>query len=82
MTGFTGAGTPCREAGEYLFDRPMPIDEIINRMARGEVVQYSIVVPEGLTAEETFELFWSQGIGGPEAFRRALADTELLLPPA
>jgi UPF0755 protein len=71
------SGSPL-QAGEYLFSRPMPIDEIINRMARGEVVQYSIVVPEGLTAEETFELFWSQGIGGPEAFRQALADTELL----
>jgi UPF0755 protein len=71
------SGSPL-QAGEYLFSRPMPIDEIINRMARGEVVQYSIVVPEGLTAEETFELFWSQGIGGPEAFRQALADSELL----
>lgn len=71
------AGTPL-QAGEYLFDRPMPIDEIINRMARGDVVKYPVVVPEGLTAEETFELFWSRGIGGPEAFRRSLADTELL----
>jgi len=71
------SGTPL-QAGEYLFDRPMPIDEIINRMARGEVVKYPIVVPEGLTAEETFELFWSKGIGGPEGFRRALSETELL----
>jgi UPF0755 protein len=71
------AGTPL-QAGEYEFDRPMPIDEIINRMARGEVVQYSIVVPEGLTADETFQLFWSQGIGGPEGFHRALSATELL----
>lgn len=71
------AGTPL-QAGEYEFDRPMPIDEIINRMARGEVVQYTIVVPEGLTAEETFEVFWSQGIGGPEGFHRALSATELL----
>ena len=71
------SGTPL-QAGEYEFDRPTPIDEIINRMARGDVVQYAIVVPEGLTAEETFQLFWGRGIGGPEAFRRALADTELL----
>jgi UPF0755 protein len=47
-------------------------------MGKGEVVQYSIVVPEGLTEEETFELFWSRGIGGPEAFKRALTETELL----
>jgi UPF0755 protein len=66
------------QAGEYLFDRPMPIDDVINRMGRGEVVKYSVVVPDGLTAEETFQLFWSRGIGGPEGFERALQETELL----
>ena len=66
------------QAGEYLFDRPMPIDDVINRMGRGEVVKYSVVVPDGLTAEETFQLFWSRGIGGPEGFERALRETELL----
>jgi UPF0755 protein len=71
------AGTPL-QAGEYRFVRPMPIDDVINRMARGDVVKYVIVVPEGLTAEETFELFWKQGIGGPQAFEEALRSTELL----
>ena len=66
------------QAGEYRFDRPTPIDDVINRMGRGEVVTYSVVVPDGLTADETFQLFWSRGIGGPEGFRRALAETELL----
>ena len=66
------------QAGEYRFDRPMPIDEVINRMGRGDVVKYSVVVPDGLTVEETFQLFWSRGIGGPEGFRRALSETELL----
>ena len=27
------------QAGEYRFDRPMPIDDVINRMAHGEVVK-------------------------------------------
>ena len=66
------------QAGEYHFDRPMPIDEIINRMGRGDVVKHAVLVPAGLTAEETFQLFWSRGIGGPEGFHRALAQTELL----
>jgi UPF0755 protein len=66
------------QAGEYRFERPMPIDDIIDRMGRGDVVKYSIVVPDGLTAEETFQLFWSRGIGGPDGFRRALQETELL----
>jgi UPF0755 protein len=66
------------QAGEYRFDRPMPIDDIINRMGRGEVLKYSVVVPDGLTAEETFELFWKLGIGGPEAFHRAFRETDLI----
>jgi len=66
------------QAGEYRFHHPMPIDEVINRMGRGDVVRHAIVVPEGLTAEETFELFWKQGIGGPEAFHAALVATELV----
>lgn len=66
------------QAGEYRFQRPMPIDEIINMMGRGDVVRHAIVVPEGLTAEETFELFWRQGVGGPEAFKAALVQTELV----
>ena len=66
------------QAGEYRFDRPMPIDDIINHMGRGEVLKYSVVVPDGLTAEETFELFWKAGVGGPDAFHRAFRETELL----
>ena len=66
------------QAGEYIFDKPMPIDDVINRMGRGEVVKYSVVVPDGLTAEESFQLFWSRGIGGPEGFQRAFRDRPLL----
>jgi len=71
------SATPL-QAGEYLFTRPMAIDEVINRMGRGDVVKHAVVVPEGLTAEETFELFWKRGVGGPEAFRAAMRGTELL----
>lgn len=66
------------QAGEYRFRRAMPIDEVINRMGKGDVVRHAIVVPEGLTAQETFELFWKQGIGGPDAFQAALVQTELV----
>jgi UPF0755 protein len=66
------------QAGEYRFHRPMPIDDVINRMGSGDVVRHAVVVAEGLTAQETFELFWKEGIGGPEAFRAALVKTELV----
>ena len=66
------------QAGEYQFDRPMPIDRVIDRMVRGDVVRHTVVVPEGLTALETFDLFLARGIGGPKAFARALSATESL----
>jgi UPF0755 protein len=47
-------------------------------MARGDVVKHSIVVKEGLTAEETFELFWSRGISRPQAFRNAFRNSQLV----
>jgi UPF0755 protein len=71
------ASATTLQAGEYRFSRPMPIDEVIRRMGRGDVVQHVVVVPEGLTAEETFRLFLDQGIGTPESFGAALADTSL-----
>ncbi len=66
------------QAGEYRFARPTALSEVIARMARGDVVRHTIVVPEGLTAEETFDLFWSRGISRPEAFRNALRNPQLV----
>ena len=66
------------QAGEYQFDRPTPLSIVLERMARGDVLRHIVVVPEGLTAEETFELFWSRGISRPEAFRNALKNPQLV----
>ena len=71
------SATPL-QAGEYRFPRPDGLSDVIARMARGDVVRYPIVVPEGLTAEETFELFWSRGISRPEAFRAAFRSPQLI----
>jgi UPF0755 protein len=73
----TRSATPL-QAGEYRFRLPSPFSEVVDRMARGDVVQYPIVVPEGLTAEETFELFWSRGISRREAFRNAFSSPQLV----
>jgi peptidoglycan lytic transglycosylase G len=66
------------QAGEYSFSRPTPLSVVIDRMGRGDVLRHTISVPEGLTAEETFELFWSRGISRPEAFRNALRNPQLI----
>jgi UPF0755 protein len=71
------SATPL-QAGEYRFTRPEGLSEVIARMSRGDVVKHTVVVPEGLTAEETFELFWSRGISRPEAFRAAFRSPQLI----
>ena len=71
------SATPL-QAGEYRFTRPTPLSEVIARMARGDVVRHTIVVPEGLTSAETFELFWSRGISRREAFQKAFTNPQLI----
>jgi UPF0755 protein len=71
------SATPL-QAGEYRFSRPEPLSVVITHMAHGDVLRHAIVVPEGLTAEETFELFWSRGISRPEAFHNALHNPQLI----
>jgi UPF0755 protein len=71
------SATPL-QAGEYRFVRPTALSEVIARMGRGDVVRHSIVVPEGLTAEQTFELFWSRDISRPQAFHNAFTNPQLI----
>jgi UPF0755 protein len=66
------------QAGEYRFTRPTALSLVVDRMNRGDVVKHTIVVPEGLTAEETSELFWSRGISRPQAFRNAVKNPQLI----
>jgi peptidoglycan lytic transglycosylase G len=70
-------GAPLK-AGEYEFREPRNVDQVIDILVRGEVVKHVVVVPEGLTAIETFRLFWQQGISTEEGFRRAVRDAEIL----
>ncbi len=71
------SATPL-QAGEYRFRRPEPLSEVLARMNVGDVVKHAIVVPEGLTADETFELFCARGISRPEAFHNAFRNPQLI----
>src|SRR5438477_6423256 len=41
------------QAGEYLFDRPQTIPDVINKLAGGLVYLHKFTVAEGLTTEST-----------------------------
>ena len=66
-------------AGEYAFSGPQPIDRVISTIVSGEVVRHAVVVPEGLSNEESFSLFLQQRIGTEQGFRRAAAEEVRLL---
>lgn len=68
------SGTRHRlQAGEYLFDRPMTIPEVINKIASGAVYLHKFTVPEGLTLGQIAGRWQEQGFGPAEDFMAAAA---------
>jgi len=56
------------QAGEYEFDRPMTIPEVIAKLASGAVYLHKFTVPEGLTIAAVAEKWQEQGFGSREEF--------------
>jgi len=48
------------QSGEYRFEQPANLVEILQRLHRGDVVRYSLTVPEGLRTDEVLQLLASQ----------------------
>jgi UPF0755 protein len=61
------------QAGEYLFDHPMTIPEVIGKLADGAVYLHKFTVPEGLTAGAIAQKWEEQGFGKAEDFSKAAA---------
>jgi UPF0755 protein len=59
------------QAGEYLFDEPMTIPEVIGKIASGAVVLHKFTVPEGLTADAIAHKWEGDGFGSAEEFSKA-----------
>ena len=60
-------GTTPR-AGEYEFALPLSPDEVLNKLARGEVKLYHFTVPEGLRADEIAPIVAATGLCGAAQF--------------
>jgi UPF0755 protein len=59
------------QAGEYLFDQPLTIPEVIGKLASGNVVLHKFTVPEGLTTAAIAQKWQEQGFGSAEEFSAA-----------
>ncbi len=59
------------KAGEYLFDRPMTIQEVMNKLTSGDVYLHKFTIPEGLRTTEIAKKWEEQGFGTAEEFELA-----------
>ena len=71
-----GAGGRLR-AGEYAFEGEMSLDQIVEKMVRGDVVHHMVTFPEGTAMEEMARIVASQGIP-LAAFLEAARDVSLV----
>ena len=66
------------KAGEYRFDRPMSMLEVIDKIARGDVDLLSVTFPEGLTVAEMAAIFEARGFGPASTFISAAKDASAI----
>lgn len=50
------------KAGEYRFEGPRSVEEVLGDLVEGRVVVHRVTIPEGLTAAETFALVAREGL--------------------
>jgi len=67
------------KAGEYRFARPASGIEVFERIARGDIVQHVVVVPEGFNIFDIAAAIEASGLGKKEDFiDEAMHDTALV----
>jgi len=67
------------QAGEYLFDHPQTIPEVVHELASGMVYLHRFTVAEGLTIEAISQKWEQDGFGSEAEFRKAAADATSLV---
>ena len=66
------------KAGEYRFDRPLSVLDVVDKVARGQVHLRSITFPEGLTIGQMAGVFEAAGFGAAGAFEAAAGQAALV----
>ena len=80
-TLYIGGNKAGLQAGEYLFDRPMTLPEVMNKLLNGSVLLHKFTVPEGLTLKETALQWESQKYGTAKDFLEAATASVALVQP-
>ncbi len=65
------------QAGEYLFNRKMGANSILNKIIKGEIEYIKLTIPEGYTYRQIAELIEEKKLGNKENFLKEVEDKEL-----
>jgi UPF0755 protein len=67
------------KAGEYLFEKTASLENIHNRLARGDIYVHTVVIPEGFTMFDIADAVAQAGLGTRDEFLKiAQTDTDLI----
>jgi len=67
------------KAGEYLFEKAATLEDIHNRLARGDIFVHTVVIPEGYTMFDIAEAIEQAGLGTRDEFLKiAQSETDLI----
>jgi UPF0755 protein len=67
----TGRGAGTLKAGEYRFDHPATLEEVYDRLRKGDVYTVTVVVPEGFNIFDIASAVAAAGLDSRDDFLRA-----------
>ncbi len=72
-------GDPPLRAGEYLFESPATVPEVLDKLVRGDIVTYPVTIVEGLTMEETASHLADQGFGDRQVLLEEMLSSDRIV---
>ena len=66
------------KAGVYEFDRPLSAVDVIDKLARGDVILATITIREGLDRFAVGKLFAAAGFGSEEEWKKMTGEADLI----
>lgn len=66
------------KSGEYLFERPLSLKQVLQKLQEGKVIQYKITIPEGLWMGEIADMLQQSGLIARNDFLQAARDPGLI----
>lgn len=66
------------KAGVYQFDKPLSPVEVVDKLVRGDVIQKTVTVREGLDRFAIGKLFAAEGLGTEAEWKRITGDSETI----